>query len=194
MRKLICCVMVWSFFFSQSAIADDRDTVEKLIQSKLDGVISILQRTDISLEEKNKLIDETVSPMFDFKRMAMLTLGKKYWSGLTEEQKKTFTDLFVKRMKDSYRGKLALYTDERVIYERAVQKKNKIRLQTYLISKDRKFSILYKLYPPKGQWKIYDLEIEGTSVIRVYRTDYKQLLQNGTFDDLLLEIKKPVDS
>jgi len=87
-----------------------------------------------------------------------------------------------------------LYTDERVIYETAVQVKKKIKIQTYLISKDNKISILYKLYYPKGQWKIYDLEIQGVSVIQTYRSDFTQVLQNGTIDDLMLKLEEPENS
>ena len=192
MKKLIY-VFVCSLVLSQNVMADDKDAAERLIKTKLDEVISVLQKTDLSIEKKNNQINEIVTPMFDFQRMAMLTLGKKYWPGLSEEEKEKFTDLFVERMKDSYRGKLTLYTDERVIYEAAVQVKNKISIQTYLISKDNKISILYKLFHPKGQWKIYDLEVQGVSVIQTYRSQYTQILQNGTIDDLLLKLEEPVD-
>ncbi|MBW1829445.1 MAG: ABC transporter substrate-binding protein [Deltaproteobacteria bacterium] len=192
MKKLIYAI-VCSFVLSQSVMADDRDTAEQLIKTSLDEVISVLQKKDLCLEKKNSQINEIVTPMFDFQRMAMLTLGKKYWPGLSKEEKEKFTDLFVERMKDSYREKLTLYTDERVIYETAVQVKNKIKIQTYLISKDNKISILYKLYHPKGQWKIYDLEVQGVSIIQTFRSQYTQILQNGTIDDLLIKLEKPVD-
>jgi len=193
MKKLIY-VMVCSLVLSQNVMADDRDAAEQLIKTNLDEVISVLQKKDLSIETKNDQINEIISPMFDFQRMAMLTLGKKYWPGLSKEERGKFTDLFVERMKASYRGKLTLYTDERVIYETPVQVKNKIKIQTYLISKDNKISILYKLYYPKGQWKIYDLEIQGVSVIQTYRSDFTQVLQNGTIDDLMLELERPENS
>jgi phospholipid transport system substrate-binding protein len=80
------------------------------------------------------------------------------------------------------------------MYDVAVQVKNKIRILTYLISKDSKISILYKLYKPKNDWKIYDIEIEGVSIIQTYRSQFSQVLQSGTIDDLLVELQEPVDS
>jgi len=192
MKKLIC-VILCSLVLGQNVMADDRGTAEQLIKSTLDKVITVLQKTDLSDEKKNNQINEIVTPMFDFHRMAMLTLGKKYWPGLSKEEKEKFTDLFVERMKDSYRGKLTLYTDERISYETSVQVKNKISIQTYLISKDNKISILYKLYYPKGQWKIYDIEVQGVSIIQTFRSQYTPILQNGTINDLLLKLEKPVD-
>ena len=193
MKKLIYAI-VCSLVLSQNVMADDRDAAEQLIKTSLDEVISVLQKKDLSIEKKNNQINEIVTPMFDFQRMAMLTLGKKYWPGLSKEEREKFTELFVERMKASYRGKLTLYTDERVIYETAVQVKKKISLQTYLIAKDNKISILYRLYSPKGQLKIYDIEVQGVSIIQTYRSQFTQILQNGTIDDLMLKLEEPEDS
>jgi phospholipid transport system substrate-binding protein len=175
-------------------MADDKNDVEQLIKSKLDAVILALEEKDLSLQEKNERIDKIVSPIFDFKRMAMLTLGRRYWPGLSKEKQDEFTELFVKRLKESYSEKLTRYTNEKVIYDIPVQVKNKIHIPTYLISKDSKISILYKLYKPKKNWKIYDIEIEGVSIIQTYRSQFNQVLQSGTIDDLLVELQEPFDS
>ncbi len=193
MKKLFYAILCF-LVLSQTVSADDKNAAEQLIKSKLDEVILALQKNDLSIEEKNDRINEIVSPMFDFPRMAKLTLGRKYWPGLSKEKQDQFTELFVKRLKESYSEKLTRYTDEKVVYEAAVQVKNKIRIPTYLISKDNKISILYKLYKPKDCWKIYDIEIEGVSIIQTYRSQFSQVLQSGTIDDLLLKLEEPVDS
>jgi len=72
--------------------------------------------------------------------------------------------------------------------------KKKVHIPTQLISKDRKTSILYKLYKPGNGWKVYDLEIQGVSVIRSYRSQFGEILQNGTIDDLLQKMEKTADS
>ena len=178
----------------QSAMADDKDDVEQLIKNKLDAVILALEEKDLSLQEKNDRIDEIVSPMFDFPRMAMLTLGRRYWPGMRKAKQARFRELFVKRLKKSYFEKLTRYTNEKIVYDAPVQANKKIRLLTYLISKDNKISILYKFYKPKDDWKIYDVEIEGVSIIQTYRSQFSEVLQSGTIDDLLLKLQEPVDS
>jgi len=175
----------------QSAMADDKSAAEELLKNKLEAVFAVLQKKDLEQQAKNNGIIEIVSPMFDFPLMAKLSLGKKYWPGLSQEKKERFTQLFIKRLRRSYLDKLILFTDEKVIYEPPVQVKKKIHIPTYLVSKDKKISMLYKFYKSKNSWKIYDLEIQGISIIRSYRSQFSEILQSGTIDDLLLKLEKP---
>jgi phospholipid transport system substrate-binding protein len=123
-----------------------------------------------------------------------LTLGSKYWPGLTRENKDKFTALFVKRLKKTYSAKLTSYRDETVLYEPATKTGKKVQIPTYLVSKDEKTSIVYKLYKSKNEWQIYDLEIEGVSVVRSYRSQFTDILQRGTIDDLLLKLEESVET
>jgi len=193
MRALLCAILC-VFFICQPTLANDIIAVEELIKNKLDAVILVLQEKELSADEKNNRINEIVSPLFAFQQMAKLSLGRKYWPSLSNEEKERFMELFIERMKNSYREKLTLYTDEEIIYEEPSLVKNKLRYQTYLISKDNKISILYKLYKAGDTWKIYDVEVEGVSIIQTYRSQFSQILQNGTIDDLLQKMQEPVDS
>ncbi|MCP4923542.1 MAG: ABC transporter substrate-binding protein, partial [bacterium] len=154
----------------------------------------VLQKKDLEQQAKNKEIVEIVTPMFDFELMARLSLGKKHWPGLSQEKKERFTELFIKRLKASYLNNFTLYTDEKLFYEPSVQVRNKVHAQTYLVSKDKKISILYKLYKAENNWKIYDLEIQGVSIIRSYRSQFSSILKSGTIDDLLLKLEDPADN
>jgi phospholipid transport system substrate-binding protein len=132
--------------------------------------------------------------MFDFALMAKLTLGRKHWPSLTREKKEKFTQLYIELLKTSYLDKLALYTDEKIFFEPPVQVKGKVRIPTQLVSKDRRTSILYKLYKPADDWMVYDLEIQGVSIIRSYRSQFGEILQSGTIDDLLLKMERSEDN
>ena len=180
--------------FYQSAVADDKSEVEKLLKNNLDAVFAVLQKKDLEQQEKNKKIVDIVTPMFDFELMARLSLGKKYWPGLSPDKKERFTELFIKRLKASYLNNFNLYTDEKIFYEPPVQVKKKVHTPTYLISKDKKISILYKFYKAERSWKIYDLEIQGVGIIRSYRSQFSSILESGTIDDLLLKLENPADS
>jgi phospholipid transport system substrate-binding protein len=132
--------------------------------------------------------------MFDFELMARLSLGKKHWSGLSQDKKERFTELFIKRLKASYLNNFSMYTDEKVFFEPSVQVKKKIHTPTYLVYKDKKISLLYKFYKGEKIWKIYDLEIQGVSIIRSYRSQFSSILESGSIDDLLLKLENPADS
>jgi phospholipid transport system substrate-binding protein len=193
MKNLLVAVISMLLFY-QSAAADDKSEVEKLLKDNLDAVFTVLQKKDLEQQAKNKEIVDIVTPMFDFELMARLSLGKKHWSGLSQDKKERFTELFIKRLKASYLINFTMYTDEKVFYEPSVQVKKKIHTPTYLVSNDKKISILYKFYKAEKNWKVYDLEIQGISIIRSYRSQFSSILESGTVEDLLLKLENPADS
>ena len=198
MRGWMMKVWLYSIFslllLSQTVTADDKSAAEKFLKSKLDHVFEVLQKKDLESQAKNKAVVEIVTPMFDFRLMAKLSLGKKYWPDLSQDQRERFTELFIERLRRSYLDKLTAYTDEKIIYESPLAVKKKVHVPTQLISKGNKISMLYKLYPSSNSWKIYDVEIQGVSIIRSYRSQFKEILQKGTFDDLLRKMEKSVNN
>jgi phospholipid transport system substrate-binding protein len=196
MKKWIVKVLLYTIvsllFLSQAATADNKSAAEEFIKNNLDAVFRVLQKKDLSQQARKSEVAEIVTPMFDFKRMAKLSLGRKHWPGLSQEHRERFTELFVERLRQSYLNKLTAYTDEKIIYESSVVVKKKVHVPTLLISKGKKISMLYKLYPASNTWKIYDIEIQGVSIIRSYRAQFNEILQKGTFDDLLQKMQKPV--
>jgi phospholipid transport system substrate-binding protein len=193
MKNLLVSVL-GLLLFSQSVAADGKSEVEELLKNNLDAVFAVLQKKGLEQQAKNQEIVEIVTPMFDFELMARLSLGKKHWPGLSQDKKEKFTELFIQRLKASYLTNFTLYTDEKIFYEPSVQVKKKIHAPTYLISKDKKISILYKFYKAGNDWKIYDLEIQGVSIIRSYRSQFSRILESGTVDDLLLKLENPADN
>ena len=184
----------FSILLVGQAAADDKSAAEEFLKSNLDAVFTVLQKKDLSQEAKNSKIEEIVTPMFDFELMAKLSLGKKYWPDLSPQQKDKFTELFVERLRQFYLNKVTAYTDEKVVYEAPVENNKKVHLPTQLISKGNKISMLYKLYPSSDSWKIYDIEIQGVSIIRSYRSQFNELLQKGTFDELLQKMQEPANN
>ena len=178
-------------FVTQSVMAGDKNTVEELLKHNLDTVLSVLQEKDLDQQAKNIRIVEIITPWFDFALMSKLALGRKYWPELSSEKKERFTELFIERLKVSYLKNFTLYRDEKVMYEPPIQVKKKIHIPTYLVSKDKKISILYKFFKAGDDWKIYDLEIQGVSIIKSYRSQFSRILENGTIDDLLLKLESP---
>ena len=190
MRNLLYAVLSL-LILSQTVIADNKNAAEELLKNKLDAVIAVLQKKDLEQQVMKNEIIEIVEPIFDFSLMAKLTLGRKYWPGIPKEKKERFTELFIKRLKRFYLEKLTLYTGETIVYKAPVHVKKKIHIPTELISKSDKISILYKLYKSKHNWKIYDIEVQGVSVISTYRSQFYQVLSSGTIDDLLLKMEEP---
>jgi len=190
MRRILYTVLVL-LLMSQVGWSDDKNAAKDLLMAKVEAALSVLQRKDLVQQEKNKQVVKIVEPIFDYNLMAKLTLGRKYWPGLSEKNREKFTDLFVARLKTSYIDKLSLYTDEKVVYDAPVQEGIKIQIPTSVISKNHRIAMMYKLYKSSNGWKIYDISIEGVSLISTYRSQFYDILSKGTIDDLLLKLEKP---
>jgi phospholipid transport system substrate-binding protein len=189
MKRLLYSVFIF-LVMAQTVGADDKNVVKELLEKKVGAAIAVLQKKDIDQQEKNRQIIDIVTPLFDFPLMAKLSLGRKYWPGLDQEKRQRFIELFTQRLKSSYLDKLTLYTDEKVVFKTPVQEKRKIQVPTELISKNNTISMLYKFYESTS-WLIYDLEIQGVSIISTYRSQFDQVLSKGTIDELLTKLEKP---
>jgi len=178
---------------SDSDLKDASDPNE-LLRTKWDAITLVLQNKDISEQAKADEIDRIIAPVFDLSLMAKLTLGEKYWPKLNEHQREEFTRLFVDKLKTSYRESISLYNNEVASFKPPVEaRKGTIWIPMELVSDARKVELLYKLRKIDGHWKIYDVEIEGVSVLLAFRAQFDDILSRGTVDDLLARLaeKKP---
>jgi phospholipid transport system substrate-binding protein len=189
--KSLLYVMISLPVLPQKAAADNQGAAEVFLKSKIEAVLAVLQQKELEQQAKTKIVVEIIEPMFDFPIMARLTL-KKYWAGLDQEQKERFIELFKISLKDFYAETLNLYTDEKIVYKASIQgrRKSKILIPTELISKGERISMDYKLYHSKNNWKIYDVEIKGTSIIRTYQSQFYHDMRSGTIDGLLQKLEK----
>lgn len=192
--KSLSYAIIILLILCQTAMAEDGQPALQLLKKNQDAVFAVVKQSELSEQEKKKKIIEITTPLFDFPLMAKLTLGKKYWPDLSEEQKEKFTRLFIERLRSSYLGRLTSYKDEKIIYESPVLVENKVHIPSFLVSNSNKISILYKFYQSNTDWKIYDLEIEGVSIIRSYRSQFYQILQNGSFEDLLQKMESKTEN
>jgi phospholipid transport system substrate-binding protein len=163
----------------------------ELIRTRWNAVISVLRNKDFDQETRVKKINKIVTPIFDFPLMAKLALGKEHWFELTASQQEKFTRLFVVRLRTSYREKIALYTNEEISFKPAKKKKSTIYIPIELTTKDKKITILHKLRQIDKRWKIYDVEIEGVSILMTYRSQFNDILSKGTVEDLLSRLAEP---
>ncbi len=179
-------------------VKDPNNPVE-LLTAKWNAVLKVLQAKDLEQKLKEKIIDRIVSPMFDFPLMGQLALGRTHWPKLDAAQREKFIRLFVNRLKVLYLEKTALYTNEKFVLKPAVPKKNTIQVPMTLISEGKEIVILYKLHKLEeqsknkalGHWRIYDVEIEGVSILLTYRSQFDDILRRGSVQDLLAQLEKP---
>lgn len=190
MRALLIAMLL-SLFFANLVVADVEGEILQISKQKVLTVINYLKDKEMKKKERNKRIIDVVNSIFDFNRMAILSLGKKQWVTMNKGQKKEFSKLFAKRLTGSFVEKLDNYVDEEVVVEEAVQVRKRVHVQTHLLLSDRKMEMVYKFYNSKKRgWKVYDVVIQGVSTIQTYRSQFNGLLKKGTIDDVLERLRK----
>ena len=169
--------------------ADNVRDVQDLLKQRLDAVLVVLQNQDKTLEAKKAEISDIVTPLFDFPLMAKLTLGRKHWPTMTRDQQDKFTALFVDLLRKTYLDRVSQYSDEQVVIKNAAEVNRKVHILTDLFSKGDNIEMLYKFYRAGDGWKIYDVEIQGVSLIVSYRNQFDQILSEGTINDLIRQLE-----
>ena len=199
MQKILRFLLLVSslFIFTQNVIANEQEDLKHHLLNKIDEVILIVEDKSLSKVTRNKNIVDVLTSIFDFEIMAKLSLGKNAWKQLDKNERKRFTQLYVKRMENSYSSKLDAYSNEKVEVKEIVQaKKNRISLVTDLVSDKEKLELTYKFYKPKKKqsakhdWLIYDVEILGVSILKADNAQFKDFLKTKTITELMEVLDK----
>jgi len=191
-KKILLLIAI---FYTTIAFATNINNVKTNFTLTTNKIIKIIQNKKLDLQTRNDKIIEMITPMFDFKLMAKLSLGKT-WKILDKQQQNEFVKLYVKRMKKSYSSKIDKYTNEKIVINDIQQiKKNRAILKTILITQDDKLEIIYKFYKPKKQrqnkndWLIYDVVIAGVSIVKTDKAQFKAVLKETSIEALLDKLR-----
>ncbi len=189
MKKFLTIV---ALLFSVTLFAMQSNDVKSQMDSKIHQALSILKNKQESTEQKAKEIFKIFDEMFDYRLMARLSLGKRAWMNITDEQRKKYVDSFIKLLKESFIEKLKLYNDQKIKIEDFLKtRRARAILKTSIIDKKDKTEVDYKFYRSKKRgWIIYDVIVAGVSIIQSYRKQFSDLLQNSSFEEFLKDMKK----
>jgi len=186
MKKIVLLL-----FIAISLFAMEKEDIISVMEQKINQATSIIIKKELSAQEKAQMIFPLFNDVFDYKLMTKLSLGKANWIKMSKEQREEFTTEFIKYLKNSYVKKISLYTDEKLhIIGLKDTNKKRISLLTQLIGSKDTYDITYKFYKSKNnRWLIYDVDTIGISLIKIYRVQFKDILQNESYATLLGKIK-----
>ncbi len=189
--KRVSCFLLFFLLLSQVVVADVETEAEKTLKLSIGKVFTVLLDKEMTLDQKKSKVIDITNTTFNYPLMAKLSLGKANWSEFNAKQKVEFTSLFTELFQRFYVDKLDLFSNEEIVFQpaNAVQEK-KVQIPTILLSKGKKYSILYKMSNTKDSWKIYDVIIEGVSLIHTYLSQYNHILEKGGVEDLLTKMRE----
>lgn len=172
--------------------ADEKSETQKILSRTIDTGISILKNKESSDESKLKAFDKLLKDNCHTELMGMLALGKKGWVSFKPEQRKEFISAFLGVMTRSYYSKLKQVDVSHVSvdYKDNIKTgRNKRNIKTVMKNSGEGFDVDYKFALRKGSWAIYDMEVEGISLIASYRSQFTDFLKTKSAADLLSELK-----
>ena len=168
------------------------------IKETIDKVISIL--SDPALKnpdrsgERRRLIRRVADERFNWEEMARRSLAE-HWKMLTDEDKKEFIQLFADLLERTYMKRIESYSGEKVIYEKerieGTYSIVEVRIYT---SKNIEIPVSYRLRKHGTDWLIYDVSIEGISLVNNYRSQFHNILLKSSYQELLAKLKTKVGS
>jgi len=167
---------------------------QDILKVRLGRVIAILKQDDIDRDQKVRLIEKAVMPMFDFPVIGKLCLGRTHWENMSPAQQTRFIDLFIKLIKFSYTEKLMLYSGEQIEYLDPVQTSVAAKVPTQLVGTEKKISVLYKFRKFKDGWRIYDVEIQDVSLVKSYQSQFNEVIQKQGIEGFLEQLQKTLEN
>ena len=168
------------------------------LKAGADSVLEVLRdpklRGEAGLKVKEQKIEAIADNMFDFVELSKRALGLN-WNTFTPEQRKEFVRLFRSRLRDTYINRIAAYTNEQVRFTKEVPLSDTtVEVQSVVITKSGQVPINYRVMKKENDWKIYDVVIEGVSLVSNYRTQFREILGNNPPEKLLEVLRNKPDT
>jgi phospholipid transport system substrate-binding protein len=187
MTLMLCLIFPVPSFSGQATEA---------VKANLEKVLDVLRDPSLKAEsagkaKKNKIRDIS-QEMFDFTELSMRSLGKN-WSKFNPDQQKEFVGLYKSLLEDAYADKLLMYSDVKIVFSREVALTEKtVEVQSTALTKSGEVPIYYRVIMKNGMWRVYDVVIEGISLINNYRSQFREILVNKPPESLLETLRKKV--
>ena len=176
----------------QSYAATPMETVKTGVNKMLDTLGDSAFKAK-SKDEQIAELGEIIETVFDFNELSIRTLGRE-WRKLSADQRKEFVDLFKQLLQGVYADRLLAYSDQKVLFEKEIMlKKGRAEVQSYLQTSDgKKIPLFYRLTDKSGSWKVYDVIIEGVSMVKNYRTQFRQIIAKESPEKLIEILRQKV--
>ena len=188
---LSAALLIVNAFVFSSAQAAPNPTEQ--LKSTIDKVLTVLNNASLDVEAKRDKIRVIIGERFNFREMSIRTLGKN-WKQANRDQQKRFTNAYRRLLEDTYLVMVEAYTDEKVDYVKEnIKKKKYAQVDTLIVRTGAPpIPVNYKSRLKKDGWWVYDVIIEGVSMISNYRTSYQQIAKNEGIDGLIAQIEEKI--
>jgi phospholipid transport system substrate-binding protein len=196
---LLAFALLMSSFFVSVSMANDSEIIEPqvLVKDSTEKMLQALKDHQAELKEDPSviygLVESIIMPNFDFNKIAKLALGKN-WRKATAEQREQFTEEFRLLLIRTYSTAMLEYTDQEIKFLpfRGDLKKKKVKVPMEIIQAGGpSIPMALSMYLNKqDEWKVYDVKIDGISLVTNYRSTFTTQIRNEGMDKLIENLAK----
>jgi phospholipid transport system substrate-binding protein len=167
------------------------------LKSQIDRVLKALDDPELKKEgrarERRAAVRKIANDIFDFGETARRSLGR-HWQPRTPAEREEFVQLFADLLERSYISKVELYGGEKIQYLSDSVEGEQAKVQTKLVTKGGSdIPIEYRMHKKTDRWLVYDVIIEGVSLIANYRTQFNKIIQTASYQELVKKMKAKQD-
>ena len=164
------------------------EITRQVIEKSLD----ILQNPSYKGEERRQMVKRLVDPYFDYQEMAKRSPGPT-WGTLSAGQRQEFVALFAQLLEASYSDKIEKYAQRvKIDYTGEILEGEYAEVRTVVVRANDRIPMNYRLLQASGTWKVYDVVIEGVSLVSNYRSQFSRIIHESGYAELVRRLKTKV--
>jgi phospholipid transport system substrate-binding protein len=148
----------------------------------------------VSTAQRRADIRKITESLFDFNEMSERSLGGA-WTQASPAERQEFIRLFSTLIATAYMGKIEQYAGEPITYVGERVNGDEAAVQSRVVTpKGSEVGIEYRMYRADGRWTVYDIYVDGISLVGSYKAQFNRVIQRGSFADLLKQLRLKVGS
>lgn len=168
--------------------AVSQSSPQQQVEHMVDGILIVLN-SSADLKSKKAQVSGMMQKYLGVRSLSQRTLGV-YWKQVSDADRVKFQKLYVRILERTYLNRIGDYSGGKVEYDQERIKKNKAILDTRFVTDKVEVPVQYKLILKGDIWQIYDIKIEGVSLIRSYRSSYNEIIRKDGIDGLFSRMEK----
>ncbi|GFK95067.1 putative phospholipid-binding protein MlaC [Fundidesulfovibrio magnetotacticus] len=183
--RIAAFALAWTLALSGMALAGQ---AQDTLKTSVDEVLRVLSASKPGSPGRAEALYKAVSSVFDPEELARRTLATN-WDAFKPEERERFTKAFLKLLERTYLRRIEAYTDEKVLFlGEAPLADGRVEVSTKIVTSTKEVPIVYRLIH-KADWKVYDVVIEGVSLVQNYRNQFSQILAKETPAQLIARVE-----
>ena len=166
-----------------------KGAVERVLKTLDDPAL----KGDARLGERRVAVRKIANEIFDFSEIAKRSMAR-HWQPLSEAQKNEFVGLFADLLERSYISKIETYGGEKIQYTAERGDGEFATVSTRIITKNgTEVPVDYRMIKRADRWLVYDVSIEGVSLVSNYRTQFNKIIQTTSYNELISKLRNKQD-